>query len=102
MATTEAPAATEKKEVEYAAFRNVTGTQDEIIAAVQKELDGGTGTVMIFIGTAKITGQPGPKIAMRAVGEHRDLDGDYAIAATKSVKHFPGLKSDVVRAIAGL
>ncbi len=102
MATTEAPAATEKKEVEYAAFRNVTGSQADIVAAIEAELDGKEGTVMIFIGTAQVKGQPGPKLAMRAVAEHRDIDGDYVVAATKSVKHFPGLKSAVKRDIAGL
>ncbi len=102
MATAEAPAATEKKEVEYAAFRNVTGSQADIIAAIEKELDGKEGTVMIFIGTAQITGQPGPKLAIRSVAEHRDIDGDYVVGATKSLKHFPGLKSAVKRDIAGL
>ena len=102
MATAEAPAATEKKPAEYAAFRNVTGSQDEIVEAIKAELDGKEGTVMIFIGTATVTGQPGPKLAMRAVGEHRDLDGDYVVGATKSLKHFPGLKSAVKRDIAGL
>jgi len=92
----------EKKEVEYAAFRSISGTQAEIVSAIEKELAGNEGTVMIFIGTARVTGQPGPKLAMRAVGEHRDLDGDYAVAASSAVKHFPGLKSAVVRDIAGL
>lgn len=105
-ATAAPPAATnesdEKKPTEYSAFRRVVGSKDALIKAIEDEVGDDTGTILIFIGTATTNKQPGPKNAMEAVGEHRDLDGDYAIAASNGVKVFPGLKTKVKRGIEGL
>lgn len=94
--------ATEKKPTEYSAFRRVVGNRDALVKAIVDEVGDDTGTILIFIGTATTNKQPGPKNAMEAVGEHRDLDGDYAIAASNGVKVFPGLKTKVKRGIEGL
>jgi hypothetical protein len=103
MATAEAPPAqATKKATEYVAFRHVSGKVADIIKAIEAEVGDGVGLVLIKIGTATTDQQPGPKKAMEAVAEHKDLDGDYAVSSASSVKLFPGLKTKVKRGIEGL
>ncbi len=114
MATTEAPekgkaedkatkSKAEAKEVNYAVFKRVEGTKDEVLAALSGQMsDDDPQSVLVFVSQA-IAKQPnGPANAIKALKEHYEIDGDYAVCASKSISVFPGLKSELQRTIAGL
>jgi len=117
MATTEAtrpPAAAKsaqdptapKKEKKPAPTRGYTiytrhaGTLEQVIEALKAEhaMDEQVTVISQFY---KITGI-NPKLAMSAVAEFRELEGDYEVAADSSFTSFPGLSTKVKRTVVGL
>lgn len=109
MATTEAPPKEKTKskeppkQVQYAVFKSFEGTPEEIVSALTDAMvPDEPQSVLLFVSQALGSQPNGPKKAIEAVAEHRDVVGDYAVTAVNSISTYKGLQSQMKRTIAGL
>ena len=112
MATTEAPPAApakpakEKKEKKdpvlrsYGVYVEAKGTIDDLIEFLKENVEPGQdGTILLkFAGIMQST----PRKSMSALGDARDLNGDYKVIADNQITEFNDVVTEKKRYVRGL